>query len=497
MGLRYRKSINLGGGFRVNISKSGVGYSWGTKGYRVTKKAGGGTRKTYSVPGTGLSWTDDSKKGRKQNTRSKSKSTTMQGKSSSNGNDMSNVLYQANDVDARELVSDNTKEFIEAIKHFTKRRNILMWCCSITFVLSFGMPPMAALFVAFLVGYIVYNSKGKIKIEYDCDEYGKRRIQMLDQAVNLLIDNKKIWQIVKDVATTSKKTHAGAGASVERKPVTIVKEKPFFIKTKATCYCVNLSKDKIYILPDRLIVKGKKGWGAVDFSELHIEIGSQGFIESEQVPKDATVTGYTWQYVNKNGSPDKRYSNNRQLPRCSYGVLKFSSPNGFDVMLYISNVNNASSFKTLVTNMIKEAEQMRISAEKEMKETVVEQSNIKESTVDADKPIENVKASSTENSGQDMASTVFSQDEDRILGQLKKCLEENNLPCDVGIKRGKDGELEVFYKSNLVGKFYLQDGIGWISFLMGTSGKTKTIEGTEKVVVENINKWVRYIINYL
>jgi hypothetical protein len=27
MGLRYRKSVNLGGGFRVNFSKSGVGYS--------------------------------------------------------------------------------------------------------------------------------------------------------------------------------------------------------------------------------------------------------------------------------------------------------------------------------------------------------------------------------------------------------------------------------------------------------------------------------------
>ena len=32
MGFRFRKSINLGGGFRVNLSKSGIGYSWGTKG---------------------------------------------------------------------------------------------------------------------------------------------------------------------------------------------------------------------------------------------------------------------------------------------------------------------------------------------------------------------------------------------------------------------------------------------------------------------------------
>lgn len=56
MGLRFRKSIKLGGGARLNLSKSGVGFSVGTKGARVTKKAGGGTRTTISAPGTGLSY---------------------------------------------------------------------------------------------------------------------------------------------------------------------------------------------------------------------------------------------------------------------------------------------------------------------------------------------------------------------------------------------------------------------------------------------------------
>lgn len=64
MGLRFRKSINLGGGFRLNLSKSGIGYSWGFKGYRFTKKANGGTRKTYTIPGTGISYVEDKKKKR-------------------------------------------------------------------------------------------------------------------------------------------------------------------------------------------------------------------------------------------------------------------------------------------------------------------------------------------------------------------------------------------------------------------------------------------------
>ena len=59
MGFRYRKSINLGGGFRINLSKSGVGYSWGTKGYRITKTASGKIRQTYSIPGTGISYVSE------------------------------------------------------------------------------------------------------------------------------------------------------------------------------------------------------------------------------------------------------------------------------------------------------------------------------------------------------------------------------------------------------------------------------------------------------
>ena len=55
MGLRYRKSIKMGP-FRINLSKSGIGYSYGVKGYRVTHKAGGGVRKTTSIPGTGISY---------------------------------------------------------------------------------------------------------------------------------------------------------------------------------------------------------------------------------------------------------------------------------------------------------------------------------------------------------------------------------------------------------------------------------------------------------
>lgn len=55
MGFKFRKSIKVAPGVKVNLSRSGVGVSAGVKGARVSTGPSG-TRITTSVPGTGLSY---------------------------------------------------------------------------------------------------------------------------------------------------------------------------------------------------------------------------------------------------------------------------------------------------------------------------------------------------------------------------------------------------------------------------------------------------------
>jgi Protein of unknown function (DUF4236) len=53
MGWQFRKSVNLGP-FRVNLSKSGIGYSVGGAGFRTGVSAGGRKYSSIGIPGTGL-----------------------------------------------------------------------------------------------------------------------------------------------------------------------------------------------------------------------------------------------------------------------------------------------------------------------------------------------------------------------------------------------------------------------------------------------------------
>ena len=53
MGWRVRRSSYFGP-LRVNLSKSGIGYSVGTRGFRVGQDARGGRYRAISIPKTGI-----------------------------------------------------------------------------------------------------------------------------------------------------------------------------------------------------------------------------------------------------------------------------------------------------------------------------------------------------------------------------------------------------------------------------------------------------------
>lgn len=54
MGWRLRRSVKLAPGVRLNVSRRGLGYSAGPRGFKIGRGADGRYRRTVSLPGTGL-----------------------------------------------------------------------------------------------------------------------------------------------------------------------------------------------------------------------------------------------------------------------------------------------------------------------------------------------------------------------------------------------------------------------------------------------------------
>lgn len=77
MGLNFRKSFKLAPGVRVNVSKSGIGASFGGKGLRYSVNSRGQRRTTVGIPGSGLSYTNTSSSGRAYKTSAYNRSAEL------------------------------------------------------------------------------------------------------------------------------------------------------------------------------------------------------------------------------------------------------------------------------------------------------------------------------------------------------------------------------------------------------------------------------------
>ena len=336
MGFRYRKSINLGGGFKINISKSGIGYSWGVPRYRITKTSKGTTRKTYSIPGTGISYVNEN--GRKRN----SQKSTIKLCNPSNSQ-IHDVMQDIDSAPIGQLQSAEYQELIDKLSKILKINrlsNILLW-----FVLLMAQPLFILLPITGIVLKILLHTKWKVNIDYTISEEIENEYKNRISAWTNLNNCGRLWQIIQFANVSNTKTNAGASRNINRVIFKFLQKTPFYLSTNVTAIQMKLKNETLILLPDKILIIRETRIGTVNYDSLYIDVGTVNFVESQSVPNDAHIVNYTWLYVNKNGGPDKRFKNNRQLPVCLYGRIIIKSPEGINIEFQCSNPNISNTFK--------------------------------------------------------------------------------------------------------------------------------------------------------
>jgi len=199
-----------------------------------------------------------------------------------------------------------------------------------------------------IVFKVVARIKFSIRYEYSNDsEILNAHVRRI-KAWLVLSECKMIWQVIHKSNVSNRKKNAGAGLNINRVICSIEKSKPFYINGIFDAIQIKLNKEKVILLPEYVLIIKNINIKILSYDDINIHSSHGSFIESESVPKDAIVIRSTWQYVNKNGSPDKRYKDNRQIPVCQYGNVRVSSELGLNIEMYASNVNKSNEFDKLI-----------------------------------------------------------------------------------------------------------------------------------------------------
>lgn len=350
----FRKSVSAGP-FRFNFSNGGMGISVGVKGFRV----GTGPRGHYVHAGRGGLYYRASIPGRQQAGTGAIKSTSTEARPTSwaSQSEPSVQMFRVSSADVSEMHDSRFADLLAELNAKQNAPSMLMilaglgaGICLFALV-GFGASVLpVALIVAgamSALGAWLDTFQRSAVFMYHLEDDAKSAYEAAISAFDALAGSAAKWHIDAGGAVIdphARKRNSGASHIVDKRPTIFAYALPRALKCNITPPSIQVGKETIYFLPDVALVVEQNKIGAVGYDALVVNWQDSNFVEDGNVPHDTTVIGYTWKYPNKNGGPDRRFADNRQLPICLYESIHLTSPNGLNELLQVSKSGLARPF---------------------------------------------------------------------------------------------------------------------------------------------------------
>lgn len=208
--------------------------------------------------------------------------------------------------------------------------------------------------IVILLGSLIFCKTHYVTLLYHMDEASRQTVDTNISAFEILSQCKKVWGVSGyNVGSYSTIHPIRKDAQLQNKRL------PWFLKSNiGKCYQLHTRVKNYYFLPEKILIESKKGVTSAYYPQIKIKLDKEVIAETGFAPRDAMFYGNTWEHVNKNGSPDKRYKTNRQISQYLYGIIHFrgDEETKLDLKLYCSDIRKVvDAMKVLSeTNTYKE-----------------------------------------------------------------------------------------------------------------------------------------------
>ena len=348
MGFRFRRSIKILPGLRVNLSGGGASVSVGARGFHYTVGSKG-TRVTAGIPGTGLSWSEYAPHAKSRSGAPRIAERSFQVEpATAVVEPVDPALTVIENAPAEEINAFSVSEIAPLLNSAYRKFRfapIVQLVSALAFVAALLMHTsqlslgLSALYATVFVPIAIFLDRYRrsVKIVYAPHGAADQIAKALADSFEDLTACSSVWSIRAEGNTSDWKRNAGASTLSQRKKINVQLDKPNCIRGNSQFPSLRLGTDEIYLLPDAALIMVKGSVAAVHYEDLEVSNSKTRFIEEERVPPDSPIVGQTWRYVNKKGGPDRRFNFNKELPICLYGEISFRSEGGLNCKIHCSN----------------------------------------------------------------------------------------------------------------------------------------------------------------
>ena len=346
----FRKSISAGP-FRFNFSKGGLGASVGIKGFRI----GTGPRGHYVHAGRGGFYYRATlgRAGERRNEAAPAASQPYIPAPSHEGG------VEMVEVESGDVLAMRDESFSELLDEINAKRQQTSMAAVLggsfallgLFVTLIAGSAFAALMLLGLLGWAVGHWLDSYQrtcvLFYDLEPEMQKAYERMTNAFDGLSGCAGKWHVeaggaVRDLTTW--KRNAGATHIVRKNPTILGYKVPGAVTSNVTPPALHVGKQVIYFFPDVALVDDGRRVGAIGYTDLRVTWQDSNFIEEGTVPRDAQIISHTWKHPNKNGGPDRRFRDNRQIPVCRYEAMHLRSGSGLNELVEFSRTGVAAPF---------------------------------------------------------------------------------------------------------------------------------------------------------
>lgn len=174
----------------------------------------------------------------------------------------------------------------------------------------------------------------------------------LAEAFATLSRSEGIWDVTAYREKRAGDERSSATKVIDRKPVQLSTAELPIIHTKQDALrWHNSNGGDLFIYPGFLIVfQDERDFAILDLNEVQCNFQPRRYEEWEKAPSDTKQVGVAWRYSNRDGSPDRRYSNNPQTPVLLYAEVAWKSASGLAEEYLFSNAQAAATFADALTD---------------------------------------------------------------------------------------------------------------------------------------------------
>jgi hypothetical protein len=154
-----------------------------------------------------------------------------------------------------------------------------------------------------------------------------------------LMCSEKIWDVTYSEEVDKVKARTTAQTAIKRTLIKKTARDNDILKSDLPyLFLPNANGPDLFFYPTFLLfLKNNEEFGIFDLNDINTVMKLSRYIEEENMPNDTEIIEHTWKKSNKDGSMDKRFKGNYQIPIVKYGEITLKSENKLEESFMFSN----------------------------------------------------------------------------------------------------------------------------------------------------------------